>query len=206
LSIAELQEREEIFLSFARQSDNDYGTGIERDGKGPPTVWWQDPDHRITHPHAQRRGAWFIQKGDKAEDDKDAVRTLNETRDENLERDLRAMLKDDAEKDCHEQRFDLPGWHVSGMQGCGDLTMNAWNVAYLNDGVAPRELVRLRGEDVFARTYSCLVKWKAKLRGQQVVSIEELRFSRRNNQPCALILWDGRWLDRSAEIDFAVSN
>ncbi|MCX6623658.1 MAG: phosphodiester glycosidase family protein [Acidobacteria bacterium] len=206
LSIAELQEQEEMFLSFARQSDSDYGTGIERDGKGPPTVWWQDPEHRITDPHAQRRGAWFIRKGDKIEDDKDTVRALNEAPDENLERDLRAMKDDHAEKDCHEQRFNFPGWQISGMQGCGDLTMNAWNVAYINDGVAPRELIRLRKEDVFARTYSSLVKWKSKLRGRQVVSIEEVRFSRQNNQPCALVLWDGRWLDRSAEIEFAVSN
>ncbi len=209
LCIAECEDGEEIFLSYDRRQDGDYGTGIERDGEGPPTVAWNDPPHAITHPHAQRRGAWYIRTSDKKPDDKktqDDLDTARVANDESLINDFESMLNDDAEKDCHEWQFEnrFVNWRVSGLQGCGDLTMNAWNVAYVNNEIGNRELVHLMNEDFTTRTYTCLVKWKSKLNGRQTPTIEEMRFGAL--PPAAEVWWDGRWLDRSGEIELAISN
>ena len=44
------------------------------------------------------------------------------------------------------------------MQGCGDLTMNLWNVAFISEG---KEWVLLHpeGEPLNDRQYRCLIKW-----------------------------------------------
>jgi len=71
-----------------------------------------------------------------------------------------------------------PGYEIIGQQGCGDLTMNLWNVAYINNdlGQSPPELVCLQQEPIENRTYSCLVKWKASECGIVRLTIEEVRF------------------------------
>ena len=124
-----------------------------------------------------------------------------------LRGDFQSML-DDGVTDCHEVQFSrqAPGFDITGTQGSGDLTMNDWNVAYVNVG-GVRELVHLEYEDVWSRVYTCFVKWKAKIGKRQVVSIEEVRFFRgQDGLPGVRVFWDGQWLERGHEIDFAASN
>ena len=210
LSVTELDESEELFLTMRISADGDYGTGIERTGDRPPTVEWLDPPHRITDPHAQRRGAWFIWSGDGAEDHKVTRERLGRVKDPLLKADLDAMQLDGEADNCHELLFPrfFPKWRIKGMQGCGDLTMNYWNVAYLNGHLAPqRHFVCLRGEHVAGRVYTCLVKWKSRVTKQQMVSIEDMRFSRTEGPNINAEVWrDGHWFDRSDEIEFAISN
>jgi len=118
LSIAELGDEEEVFLSMKLREDGDYGTGIERSGDSPPTVEWANPPHRITDSHAQRRGSWFIRSGDKAKDDDVSLHRLSATHDLLLRNDLDAMLSDAEAENCHELMFPrlFPGWRIRGMQ------------------------------------------------------------------------------------------
>ena len=210
LSITELGDGEELFLTMKLSEDGDYGSGIERTGDRPPTVEWADPPHRITDPHAQRRGSWFIWSGDKARDDDVTFKCLAANPDPLLRDDLEAMQSDSEAGNCHELLFPclFPSWQIKGMQGSGDLTMNYWNIAYLNGHLAlGRHFVCLRGEHVGGRVYTCLVKWKSRLTGRQIVSIEEMRFSRMPGpNPTAEVWRDRQWLDRSDQIEFAVSN
>jgi len=50
------------------------------------------------------------------------------------------------------------------MQGCGDLTMNAWNVAFVSGPSDSSDrswtLLYPDGEPLNDRTYTCLIKWK----------------------------------------------
>jgi hypothetical protein len=50
-----------------------------------------------------------------------------------------------------------PNHDIIAQQGCGDLTMNAWNVAYVNNplGQHPPTLVCMPHEPVDDRTYGC---------------------------------------------------
>src|SRR5258708_160586 len=119
LSIAEVEETEEIFLSY-KSSPGNYGRGIERDGKGSPKLWWKEPPHYIVDPHAQRRGSWFIRRSDRDADNNETERRMKSATGE-LYGDFEAMLND-AKSDCHEVQFPLrvPGFTITGMQGCGD--------------------------------------------------------------------------------------
>jgi hypothetical protein len=205
LTIAEAEGCEEIFLSY-RSAPGNYARGIERDGKGPPKVWWNDPPHYIFDAHAQRRGSWFIRSGDQSPDNAETERRRRGASGE-LGDDLDAMRRD-VESDCHEFQFRVrsPEFQITGMQGSGDLTMNYWNVTYVNTG-GVRELVFLENEDVWGRVYTCLVKWKARIGNGQVVSIEDVRFSRSvDGTPGVRVFWNGQWLPRGDEIDFAASN
>ncbi|MGJ5814522.1 hypothetical protein [Paludibaculum fermentans] len=210
LSVVEFDAGEELFLTMRLSGVGDYGTGIERTGDRPPTVDWLDPPHRITDPHAQRRGAWFIWDGDAAADHMITRERLGKAADPLLKADLEAMLRDKEWNNCHQLLFPylFPEWRIKGMQGCGDLTMNYWNVAYLNGHLAPgRHFVCLRGEHVLGRVYTCLVKWKARVTTRQLVSIEEMRFAHTEGlDVTAEVLRDGHWFDRSSEIEFAISN
>ena len=207
LSIVEAEATEEIFLSY-KSSPGNYGRGIERDGIGSPKFWSNDSPHYIYDAHAQRRGSWFIRKGDRDLDNSETRRRMGLAGvDPLLLDDFRAMVND-TELDCHEVQFPLrvPAFAITGMQGSGDLTMNYWNVAYVNTG-GVRELVCLENEDVWDRVYTCLIKWNARIGNRQVVSIEEVRFCRRQDgTPDVKVFWNRQWLERGDNIEFAASN
>lgn len=85
------------------------------------------------------------------------------------------------EMPVHEQRFKdtFKDWKIIGVQGCGDLTMNLWNVAYINSPLTDNEpkLIYLRREPIENRIYSCLIKWKAdESHPHPHYTIEPLRF------------------------------
>jgi hypothetical protein len=121
---------------------------------------------------------------------------------------------------AHDSIFHhcYPDHEIVGQQGCGDLTMNAWNVAYVNDALAvnpssgekPPVLICLPQEQVEYRTYSCLVKWKPSEAGTRRLTIEECRFRRprqaiETNEMVSVRFGD-EWLPRGDSIEFAVSN
>lgn len=63
-------------------------------------------------------------------------------------------------------------------QGCGDLTMNYWSVAFLaRDGSVP-QIVCPFDEPVEDRTYTCLVKWNEPPAGHRRVEIVAIKLNR----------------------------
>lgn len=67
----------------------------------------------------------------------------------------------------HEQKAKARGrGKIVLMQGCGDLTMNEWNVAFVSKDSYKEvsdeknwDLLHPPGEPINDRTYSCLIKW-----------------------------------------------
>lgn len=108
-----------------------------------------------------------------------------------------------------------PGWVIIAQQGNGDLTMNYWNVCFVNDGKESK-LLYLNGEPVSDRTYSCLIKWKKTDLQPAGLSIEEVRFQPypgrnphrmvwvRNVAPGVRGKWS--WVPCGDRIEFAASN
>ena len=64
------------------------------------------------------------------------------------------------------------------MQGCGDLTMNGWNVAFLAWPSYPKEaewtLLHPPDEPLHDRTYTCLIKWARGRDSRQLKEIAKL--------------------------------
>ncbi len=120
--------------------------------------------------------------------------------------------------DAHDEVFitDHEGYEIIGQQGCGDLTMNLWNVAYINppessnksDGYG-RVLIHLFEEPLDKRTYSCLVKWKGVQGKYPRITIEDVRFNQYASEPNEAVFTkvkkeDGSWTSSGDAIDFAV--
>jgi len=81
--------------------------------------------------------------------------------------------------ECFKKMY--PEYVIVGQQGCGDLTMNLWNVAYVNYAKSritnqKNVLIHLHEELLNKRTYSCLVKWNSS--GCPSLTIEDLRFNK----------------------------
>jgi len=106
---------------------------------------------------------------------------------------------------------------IIGIAGCGDLTMNFFNVAFINSPLSfPRaRLLFLPGEPIDQRTYSCLVKWKAgNGYGRSPVTIEDVQFfspsTTINDMVWAMVnKGDGelpQWAPCGDKIEFACSN
>ncbi len=94
-------------------------------------------------------------------------------------------------------------WTIIGQQGCGDLTMNEWNIAYICSPATENKprLLYLHEEFLLRtrkRRYSCLIKWKedATFRGSQRVTIEDVRigqfhvFGLAENNPSVVLIDD----------------
>lgn len=226
LSIVEfdLNQEEDLFLTYMWERAE--GPDIRRAGQGPPymNLIGGGPGETTTDPFGLRLGTWLIQeemRQDELQEAREKLREAQANRDQQAIRALELTI-DELERPAgepgsiraHDTVFrDLyPGYEITGHQGCGDLTMNAWNVAYTNNGLAenPPALVCLHQEPLEHRTYSCLVKWKASCSGAGRVTIEEIRFRRRSliKEPneMAQVRFEGRWLPRGDMIEFAVSN
>jgi hypothetical protein len=125
LSIAEVAADEDAFSSY-KSAPGNYSRGIERAGKGPPKVLWNDPPHYVDHAHAQSRGGWFIRGNDQG-----------------------PGLVTKGNRGCMRRgtggsapRFSADGWatpsgiammpnfrfEITAMLGSGDLPIDYWNV------------------------------------------------------------------------------
>ncbi len=227
LSVVEfdLDAGEEIFLTYTWERGQ--GPDIQRTGKGPP---YMDliggfPGQLTTHPFGLRLGSWLIGNQMRASESADAHRVLGAARSGGApQEDMSVLQQTIAELPAistHEEVFTqtFPSYQVLGQQGCGDLTMNAWNVAYVNNALARDPqcakqipfLVCLPHEPLEYRAYSCLVKWKVSGSGKQRVTIEEVRFHRRDQvggdtSKMVWVRYGDQWLPRGEQIELAVSN
>ena len=178
MSLVTFSKSEKIFLMYSRGFEN--GPGIHRNGQGSP--WMIDPhtqSRKITDPHEQREGTWLLNDASR-----DLIRTqmprwklnIGVNRDKGLmdPRDADQRLKY-YEKlyatlnnipDYHSTFLDTyPGYTIVGMQGCGNLSMNEWYVAYLCSQFTGNQPVFIalpedRSDRVPPRTYTCLTKYK----------------------------------------------
>lgn len=185
-------EGEQCYLSYTHGFE--HGPGIKRDGKGSPrmefmTRPWED----TTDADLQRLGTWFIDEKCKKSMINKADEALKKAVEEQNQREIEKwkLMQDGIpaqgipslrEMPVHEQRFmdKFKDYEILGMQGCGDLTMNLWNVAYLNSPLTENDpkLIYLRREPIENRIYSCFIKWKADERHSHAYyTIEPLRFN-----------------------------
>lgn len=210
----ELCDGEEPFLSCTWPHIE--GPPLRRKGQGPPEMHVLDQPGNIvtTHPLGLRLGTWLV-LAEQREKDRDEIQRALETK--TLTRSdrkvLERMFAENRRLKAHDEVFRarMPQYRVTGMQGCGDLTMNEWNVAFVDGPLTKTAntptVIALRDEDLERRRYTCLVKWKTG-RGIPRLSIEEVKFTRdvRDANNMVFILFRGAWLPRGASIDFAVSN
>jgi len=221
LSIVEfnLDAGEDIFLTYTWERRE--GPGIRRTGKGPPymDLIGGRPGQTTTHPFGLRLGTWLIQADMRQDELKEAQQKLDEARASRAPHEDIWVLERTVDElkaiQSHDEVFKhyYPDYEIIGQQGCGDLTMNAWNVAYANSSLArpdPPTLVCLPQEPLEYRTYSCLVKWRASEGRVRQVTIEEVRFHRRSQvrEPNEMVWvrFGDKWLPRGDSIEFAVSN
>ena len=226
LSIVEfnLDAGEEIFLTYTWERKE--GPNIRRTGQGPPymDLIGGQPGQTTTHPFGLRLGTWLIQEDMRQDELKEARAELEKARQRSAPKEdldvLQRMVDELGSIRAHDEVFKqfYPDYEIVGQQGCGDLTMNAWNVAYINSdlgcdpksGEKPPILVCLPQEPLEYRTYSCLVKWKISDAGIRRVTIEEVRFHRkgqvREPNEMVWVRFGDRWLPRGDLIEFAVSN
>jgi hypothetical protein len=210
----DLSQGEEPFLSCTWPRID--GPPLLRKGEGPPEMHVLDQPGNVvtTHPLGLRLGTWLVLRDRRAADRKEIAdaleaKTLTPTDRKVLER----MLAENKKLKAHDEVFQarMPGYQLTGMQGCGDLTMNEWNVAFvdslLTEKANTRTVIALRDEDLARRRYTCLVKWKNG-KGAPRLSIEEVKFTKdvKHANNMVFILFRGAWLPRGASIDFAVSN
>jgi hypothetical protein len=218
---------EDVFLTYTWERRE--GPPIHRTGEGPPmiAVIGGVPGQSTVHPFGLRLGTWLIQEdlrdAEIEEAEKEIAggrkRSLPSEEMEILNRTL-SELRPPGRCRAHDSVFQqfFPWYEIIGEQGCGDLTMNFWNVAFVNSdlgqdpasGERPPMLVCLPEEPFENRTYSCFIKWKASETGLRRVSIEEVRFHRRaeveSPNEMAWVCYGGKWLPRGDRIEFAVSN
>ena len=177
-SIIQLTNNEEVFLSHSK--DLPHGPGIVRDGLGPPWMELIDKPGKITtNDKEQRYLSWFID-----EDSKDAV--VKDCADKPHEYEtnnygpydwLRHFRQLPSHADIFKQ--DYPDYKIVGIQGAGDLTMNEYNVAFLNSKQTSNNdtLIYLPQEPLTHRKYTCLVKWKYLNNGNKMTIEENITFT-----------------------------
>jgi hypothetical protein len=167
----------EVFLSYS--IGREHGPGIIRDGLGSPKMQEVDrPWQYTSDPNRQRAGTWRV-------------------------------FTDSSSEMSHVGEFQRthPGHRVLSVQGFGDLTMNLWNTAYVNNAFTgePR-LLHLRDEPIDSRIYSCFIKWKDAEGRPSQYSIEQTRFNafefdRSRDSPSVVLIDSKPVADR---IEFAV--
>jgi hypothetical protein len=217
----DLTSGEDLFLSYTWELEN--GPPIIRDGEGPPfmQVIGGLPKQTTTHPFGLRLGTWLI---------RDDMRNSEIEAAQELLQAATAQRSDPAVVDVLQRTVsELPSikshnkvfsskyrdYEIIGQQGCGDLTMNYWNVAYINNKLSKRyptkpSLVYLRDEKLDLRTYPCLVKWKPVAGRRPRFTIEGVRFQPWNDKTganhMAWVRFGDSWLPRGDLIEFAVSS
>lgn len=222
---------EEIFLTYTHDFKN--GPRIIRTGIGPPYMQRPRPRYpgEITaHPFGQRLGTWLIQEnlrdcGNRPNCNRNPKCDFHQAEDQlskavagRASSDVITLLQDYLDEvpaiPAHDREFInvYSDYEIIGQQGCGDLTMNLWYVAYINSPLARPSpaLIHLFEEPVESRTYSCLVKWLSERDPNKVpryeLTIEDVRFTTLAKQPNDMVFtWDGNhWAPRGDDIEFAV--
>ncbi len=221
LSIFEfdVDEGHNIFLTYTHERQR--GPGISRTGKGPPFMEriGGQPGETTTHPFGLRLGTWLLQADMRQAELNSAQAELEKARQANAPQEDIAVLKDTVKEldtiQAHDTIFHecYPDHKIIGQQGCGDLTMNLWNVAYVNNALGKNspEFVYWHEEEKHMpyRTYSCLVKWKPTQAGVNRFTIEDVRFSPNPGDDSNKMVWvhyRDQWLPRGKAVDFAVSS
>lgn len=239
LSIIEydLDRGEEIFLTYTWERIT--GPNLVRAGDSPPEIQVIDrPGTTTISEFGIRLGTWFIQEKLVAEELSDVeaqiaglgegaaaedLELLDQMRAElcSIDRELRES-KQTGESPAHVRAHDrafavtYPDYRIIGQQGCANLTLHYWCVAYINNRLAadgadesPHILVSLPQEKLKQRIYSCLIKWKPFEEGVGRVTIEDIKFSMRSDledpNGMAEVQFYDRWLPRGDSIEFAVS-
>lgn len=216
----------ELFLTYTW--DYAAGPGITRDGIGPPHMVFP-VERQSAHPTVLRYGSWLVREemleeeiqsvhedlkaaemAGATQDVLDELRLtqnwLESTRAEIARRDRGESLKKYVH--AHDAVFAsrYPDYEIVAQQGCGDLTMNYWTVAYVNNALVEQPpgptLVRLQNEPVHSRRYSSLVKWIPSEGGKRRMTIEDTVFSPKD----VFVRYHDDWIPRGRMIDFAVSN
>ncbi len=177
-SIIRLKKDENLFLSYSDMLIS--GPPIVRNGIDSPYMDLIDQPGQITTiPEEQRWLSWYID-----EDSKNSAwaRWRGRT-DGTANWTLGQWGRHVIQLPVHTSEFTRR-WHqtgrelqIVGQQGAGDLTMNMWNVAYINSAQSENlpVLICLNDEPLNQRQYSCLVKD----RRTGTVSIEQdLQFCR----------------------------
>ncbi len=175
---------EELFLLFSSGMDN--GPGINRDGKSSPWMTHPNPKYLgkvTTDPDIQRYGTYFLDEEVRNVDVSKLKKRITELTQNNgneqLIHELEELLASNIKQKTYLGEFKehYPEYDVVGVQGIGDLTMNLWNVAYINDRITKEpKFLHLFDEPIPNREYTCLVKWKD---GRfPKLQIKRLRFDR----------------------------
>jgi len=211
-----LDDGEDIFLTHTWERSE--GPEIRRTGKGPPYMGLigGEPGEITTHPFGLRLGTWLIRDEMRADEIKEAQRILDNATNEADIEILQQTLEELETIESHDKKFQAiyPNHEIIGFQGCGDLTMNEWNVAFINNSLAkdPPTVVYLPREPVEERIYTCLVKWKPGPTKLTRLTIEEVRFNRKfSTRDPSQMVWvkDGNgnsWIPVGELVEFAVSN
>jgi hypothetical protein len=189
---------EEVFLLYSKGREN--GPSIVRDGKGSPWMMHPNPERlgiKTTDADIQRYGTYFLNKVLKEDEVNKLESRINKLKrkinksdeDKELRLQLKELLKSNQEQHDYEEIFRkyYPEYKIVAVQGIGDLTMNHWNVAYINDRITGKpEILHLLDEPIHDRVYSCFIKWKND--HQPKYEIKDVRFNRyefnvRRNSP-----------------------
>ena len=159
---------EEIFLLYSSGREN--GPGIRRDGKSSPWMTHPNPKYLgkiTTDPDIQRFGTHFLNKQHRNDDCAKLLSRIRELEggegDPGLISELKELHSSNESRPTYVDLFKeyYPEYDLVGIQGMGDLSMNLWNIAYVNDRVTKEpKFLHLFDEPIPNRVYSCLIKWK----------------------------------------------
>lgn len=198
---------EDIFLSFTNILKN--GPRIIRTGMAPPymqSVDSQIPGETTTNPRRQRLGSWLILEDLRIKDIEGAQGELQKYPENR--KILESYIDESAIVESHEKFFTTkyPDYEIIGLQGCGDLTMNLWNVAYVNSPLTDNMpvSVHLFEEPLGKRTYSCLVKMKARNQNESRLRIEDIQFNPYAIDPNNCVYSQKKGRPIGNEVEFAV--
>jgi len=212
---------EELFLLFSPDTTN--GPSIVRTGTSSP--WMFHPIRRMgsrtSDPDLQRFGTWEVdedtRQGDlgrierRIEGLKQRRRTLRDPEKALLE-DLEELRKDIKAAQSYLARFEKmygDRFEIIAVQGFGDLTMNLWNIGYVDKTWTGKpEIFHLFDEPFGQREYTCLVKWKTgkePVAGQRYevkkVQLDRFLFNRCKDDP-RVVMADGAGI--ADRIEFAI--
>lgn len=205
---------DEMFLLYTKGTEEGRARGIHRDGIGSPWMWDEDARRRVTDPDEQRRGTWLMDRTIALDIEKKAIEHKRKSCDvrtwaeECFHKDPDAIfdewLRELEDTPDYLSQFDEvykpQGYRIVGMQGCGNLTMNSWFVAYCKSDFTdciPTFLYR-RDEPFQERIYTCLIKDRDTRR----LSIDPVRFNIYKRRIYKVM--DGADVDITETAEFAI--
>jgi hypothetical protein len=226
--LADERDPLELFLTYTWEYAG--GPGITRDGIGPPHMNFAVGRH-TAHPAGLRYGCWLVREEMLDQELLEVQNDLDEANRQHapgrdiaeLQRTV-AWLHNTREEIARRNRGEAsesyvhahdavfasryPGYEIVAQQGCGDLTMNYWTVAYVNNELVEKPpggaMVHLLKEPVNDRVYSSLVKWRPSEGGMRRMTIEDTIFD--GPEKDVSVRYHDEWIARGRIIEFALSN